>query len=133
MPGVCQKNIMVVIEEEEEEVKRDHVDADLNIYESATKEDALQDYITEFCDIDDEKTLNVKTFIMKDNSNEIVRDISLDEEYPKWDNIKCEGKSQHRGIVLNDHSVLDAVFNDIFPCIKGHAKLIDGYHSFRNS
>ena len=134
MVYVRRRNIIVVIEEGEEEVECDHVNVDLNTEVCVPKKDDHNECITKFCDMSDEEIMNARTFTLKNATDEIVWDILPDGESLEWDEIKSDGETWKKGIEVDEDTILnDVFFDDFFPCIKGHAKLIDDYHSSRNS
>ena len=131
---VRRRNIITVIEEGEEEVECDHENDDLNDEDSSPKNTEQMDSIKKFCNMSDEEIRRAKIFTLKDGGNEIVWDILADDEYLMWNEINSDLDIWNNGIELNDDTNLnDIFFDDFFPCVKGHAKLIDEYHSSRNS
>ena len=127
------RNIIAVIEEGEEELECNHINADLNTRESSPKKDGHQEFIAEFCDVEDEETLISTTFALKNSINDVVWNILPYGECLKWDDMKYEDKTWKKGVELSDDTVLNAfLFEDFFPFIKGHARLIDDYYSSRN-
>ena len=134
MVYVRRRNIIVVLEEGEEEVECDHVNVDLNEEVIVPNKDEHKDCITAFCDMSDEEVMNAMTFTLKDSTTTIVWDILPDGEYIEWDEVKSNGETWKKEIEINNDTIMnDIFFDDFFPCIKGHAKLIDDYHSSRNS
>ena len=89
---VRRRNIIVVVEEGEEEVECDHVNADLGeIEQSKEKKETDQNVsINKFCDMEDEKILAAKTFNLKHSAGEVVWDIQSDGEYLEWETMKSK-------------------------------------------
>ena len=88
-----RRNIAAVVEEEEEESECDHINADLNTKESVPKKDGNQECITEFCDANDEETMNVTRLVLKNSVNDAVCYIFPDGECLKWDDSKYKDKA----------------------------------------
>jgi len=131
---IRRRNIIVVIEPGEEEVECDHINADINAEEFTTKKDKHKECIAKFCNMGDNEIKDATTFTLKDASNEIVWNILPDGEAMHSDEINVNGETWKKIAEVDENANLNEIYFDhFFPCIKGHTKLIDEYHSSINS
>ena len=140
---VKRRNIITVADKEEEEKEHDH--ANDEYHESTKKKEALVGCMLrsqkDFEKLDDDVVLSSNSFGMSyEDENKIEKTL-------KWeiiDELKVVNLggvnfdidvSWKKDIKLNDNedNLHNIFFDDFFPCVKGHAKLIDEYHQNPNS
>ena len=141
---VRRRNTIAVVSIGEEEVECDHSNADLSVIKRSTAKDkeAQAKCINDFCAKEEADALAATEFKMNyfkecgDPETDFIEwDISLDTESVDWDEVDLAGETEWRKKIAVDHkSNLNNVFFENFPpCVAGHSKLIDEYHSSRDS
>ena len=141
---VKRRNIITVVDENEEEKEYDHEN---NPLEEEEKEESNNNpqiqSANEFCERDDDDIKNENTFEMKykdfNTKDEKVLEwkILKDNEYINWGELQFDIQlaewKKEIAIDADEKNLIDIFFEHFFPCIKGHAKLLDKFHSNRNS
>ena len=141
---VRRRNIITVVEIGEEEVECDHSNADLSVIKRSTAKDkeAQAKCINDFCVKEEADILAATKFKMNyfkeygDPETDFIEwDIVPDTESVDWDEVDLTGETEWRKKIAVDHksNLNNIFFEHFFPCVTGHAKLIDEYHSSRNS
>jgi hypothetical protein len=134
---IRRRNIMTVLQENEEEAEYDHrsaVPEECAQIDRARKEDPMKASARLFCGMDRDTIATATKYQMQHGNGEgdvIEWNIVPDDEHVNWPTPNIPNNVEYlRSVQLDDDSDLsDIFFAEFFPCVTGHAMLIDEFHS----
>jgi hypothetical protein len=139
---ILRRNMLKVIPPDEEEPEFDHArdlaEASVDVTPTVARNDPIKASADGFCTLDKDSLCGALTYDMrygKEVGDKIVWRILRDSESMDLGMPDMDGTEQFKkDIDLDEDTDLgDVFFSEFFPCIVGHAAIIDDFHGSRRS